>query len=246
MPASTHCKPQHVAKERTVRVRVLAIQHYVRAITMGFRFLASPILRRQSGLPQIAIPSRTNSRQCGETCVPSLVFRIRRPLAIASVFGSADLLKNLATRQNPRQCRTLALRGYFCSLPIAPGGGFVRFSALCSRRRASARVHLPRHSSRLLLRTHLRRRHGLRGPARRTHGRRLHPHRRSLHQHSARLRPRLHPREQHRPDHRQRRPVHRLGRHLHPPRARFSRLRSRGTPASSCWPSSADGSASSS
>ena len=52
-----------------------------------------------------------------------------------------------------------------------------RFSALCSAFGEAARVHPPRHPSRLLLRPHLRRRHGLRGPARRPHRRRLHPHR---------------------------------------------------------------------
>ena len=79
----------------------------------------------------------------------------------------------------------------------------------------------------LFLRPDFRRGHGLRGSARRPHRRRFHSHRGALHQHSARLRPLLHPRKQHRPDHRQRRPVHRLGRHLHAARAGLSRLRSR-------------------
>ena len=105
-----------------------------------------------------------------------------------------------------------------------------RFSTFRSTRRSPARIHAPRHSSRLLLRTGLRRGHGLRGSARRPHGRRFHSHRGAFHQHSARLRPLLDLREQYCSDYGERGPIHCFRGHLHTARAGFSRLRSRVLP----------------
>src|SRR5262249_16409014 len=102
-----------------------------------------------------------------------------------------------------------------------------RISHLRFCRRNAEGIHHPRRGSWRIVWFALWRRDRLRWPARRTHCLRIHPHLRTIHQHSARVRPFHHSRKQHRADHRLGGRIARRWRDVHYSGADFSRFRIR-------------------